>query len=824
MTIKSKLTLNVVIVLVVIATVVLASVVGMGFVKGKLLDLTEKSTPFQMRTMELQRAIHAATASLVKVGVSSSPAELKTHLSETEASLDQVKKAQDAVEALSGGKRIGTYEELLSQARELSKVASDRLASEEAAVSSNDQARAKLKEVSEGLVRLDAKVRSLQSENSSTYKKSMEAATDLRERLREIQSLDQCMKDLQLWVLGLSRVRDKDVLEETQSHGSTFVGLAKAVAPEAAKEMGRAEADKLNSTLADLEKRIGLVVADSPSLLDKSNVDLGQKFNDALDDAMGDTKMVLGLLQVAKGKANQKYSSESDQQAKSFDQVGKATTVLYLSSELTTLGLSAGSLATRLFTAADGKEVDAMEASLVDAFLRTDKAAKSLDKALADLGAKEERTVLARSVSGMTSMKGLLLSRDGIIAKVRNQLAMKEKAAQAMEDLRRIVLAQAEEAKKTMTTARGAQEHSILDVNRMILVSTMLVVLVGLLAVATGIGFGAWIYRSISRPLGRLIAFTEDIASGNLMRELTTSTNDEIGRVEASMTRMAASLRDIVGKIRFATENLASSSEELSATARSLDEGSRTQSTQVEQAASAMTQMSQTAREAAKNVSDTLEAARSMQRIALDGKGVVHASGTELTKFVNTVNQSATQVESLGKSSEEVHNIVDLIKQIADQTNLLALNAAIEAARAGEQGRGFAVVADNVRELAEKAAVAADDIATMIEKMRGEINRSVTSMKAQKQSVDKVSGQVSQTLTAIDGVVAYVERVAGMVDRIAVAMEEQASTSNEVTRNVENIAMVTKDLKGSSTGMRDTAEELSRIATDLNQTTGWFKA
>ncbi len=116
---------------------------------------------------------------------------------------------------------------------------------------------------------------------------------------------------------------------------------------------------------------------------------------------------------------------------------------------------------------------------------------------------------------------------------------------------------------------------------------------------------------------------------------------------------------------------------------------------------------------------------KSMKKIALDGKEVVYASGTELTRFVETVNESSKQVESLGASSEEVHNIVDLIKEIADQTNLLALNAAIEAARAGEQGRGFAVVADNVRELAEKTVVAADDIATMIEKMQGEIGRSV---------------------------------------------------------------------------------------------------
>jgi methyl-accepting chemotaxis protein len=421
-------------------------------------------------------------------------------------------------------------------------------------------------------------------------------------------------------------------------------------------------------------------------------------------------------------------------------------------------------------------------------------------------------------------MSKLLFAADGIVVKLRSQLAMRDKAASVMREVRGTVLREAEDAKKTMAVAKGAQEASIIEINRMAKMSTGLVVVIGILAVVFGIIFGTWIYRSISRPLGRLIEVADNIAAGNLTQKITETANDEIGRVQASMTKMVSNLKDIVEKMRSATESLASSSEELSATARSLDEGSEQQSVQIEQMAGAMVEMSQTTEEVSKNASDTSAAASSMKKIALDGKDIVHASGSEITRFIETVGQSSTRVESLGRSSEEIHDITDLIKQIADQTNLLALNAAIEAARAGEHGRGFAVVADNVRQLAEKTVVAVDDIAAMIERMEGEIKGSVSSMQAQKQSVTKVSEQMGQTLSVIDHVVSYVERVADMVDRIAVATEEQSSTSNEVTRNMERIAGVTRQLRGSSTGMRDTAQELAEIASGLNETTSWFKA
>ena len=83
----------------------------------------------------------------------------------------------------------------------------------------------------------------------------------------------------------------------------------------------------------------------------------------------------------------------------------------------------------------------------------------------------------------------------------------------------------------------------------------------------------------------------------------------------------------------------------------------------------------------------------------------------------------------MGDQSNQIGQIVDVIKGIADQTNLLALNAAIEAARAGEQGRGFAVVAEEVRKLAEQSSTSAAQIATLIGNIQRETERAVGVME-----------------------------------------------------------------------------------------------
>lgn len=113
------------------------------------------------------------------------------------------------------------------------------------------------------------------------------------------------------------------------------------------------------------------------------------------------------------------------------------------------------------------------------------------------------------------------------------------------------------------------------------------------------------------------------------------------------------------------------------------------------------------------------------------------------------LGQSIDSILEIQKSSQDVHEIVSTISDIAIQTNLLAFNAAVEAARAGEHGRGFAIVADEVRKLAEKSGDAARNIARLIDSTISRVDQSGTLSEHVRQSFEQIRDSVHNTTQSI---------------------------------------------------------------------------
>lgn len=816
MTIRNKLTLNVVIVLLIVGAVAATSIIGMGFIKSKLSYLTERSTPYQMKTMELQRAIQSSAADLSKVSSSRNNDEYSAHRAEAEKSLSDVKTSQQALDRISGDEASGVYSELSKIAEELFETTAERLSAEDSASSANKTITQKLADTSIKLRDLNSKIKAMQNNRSGIFTTSFEGTKLISTELRDIESLKTVVKDIQVAFLELQKAKDRK-----------SVIIARGKAASAVSQSMLNEYLRKQKTLSDditsLEGKIEEAAKLHLSLLGQMDEDTkkrSEELNKGINEILANS-----LLQIDQETLTRReeYSLETRKQGNAFEQSNTANSILINNSELLSLGLRADGLAVKLFTNASAEEIEAVEADIRKTFDKIESVKKSLENDLIKLDSKAEIQIFRDVSASLKAVRELLFSEDGVISKVRHKLDMDEKAGQSTVRLEDIVARQSEKGRETVTAAQSEQETAISAVNRVAVFGRMLIIAISICAVVFGIGFGMWVYKSISHPLTNLIRISDDVANGNLKSEISVESSDELGTVQSSMSKMVNNLRDVVGKIMSATENLASSSEELSATAISLEKGSGDQVKLVEQSVTAITQMSQATTDVSMNTSNTAEAARQMKDKAIQGKETTNVTVRELICFMDRFKGSVSKIESLGKKSEEITHIVSLIKGIAEQTNLLALNAAIEAARAGEVGRGFAIVADNVRELAEKTTVAAADIAKNIEGMKTEISESVSYMKSERDNVETVLDNIKNTSAAIDDIVRNVEDVTDMVQRIAAAAEEQSAVSGDVNRNVEDISSVTHELDYSVTGIKSSSEDLSRLAAELNAMAGWFK-
>jgi len=185
-------------------------------------------------------------------------------------------------------------------------------------------------------------------------------------------------------------------------------------------------------------------------------------------------------------------------------------------------------------------------------------------------------------------------------------------------------------------------------------------------------------------------------------------------------------------------------------------------------AAASVTELDASIRSVAGLAKQADEVTRRVSRDAEEGGAAVQKSIQGLGRVRDSMTQSAGVIKEMGKRTGEIGGIVGTITLIAERTNLLSLNASIEAARAGEAGRGFAVVAEEIRNLANRAAQATSDIATIVRNLQEAVQEAVTASS----EGTKVANESSQL--AEDGVAGLKKILAGVQETVHVVSQMPA--------------------------------------------------
>jgi len=816
-TIRQKLTINVVVIGAVILLMAAISISGLVFIKSKLSYLLSTSTPFQVRTTDLQRTLQSSVSDLLKASLSVSNEDLKQQKENFGKSVAEVKEAEDALERLDGQHR-GLYGEIGKLSGEIFETAAKRLQSESETREAGAAISEKLKDMTARLKNLDARVSAMQANYSKGLKDDFEGSKTSSVKLRDMEALKTSLDQLNNMVITLPYSKErKQVLVLKSKANSILDNLLESPSAKSSREMS-ALANSLKKKVSELFELHSAYTKkpDEGTLQTLEGVSVEIRENLILSIATSLNQSVDFMSMEA--------ASRNKHQDLSFAQSGIATNILSDNAALMTAGLSSEGYITKLFNASASKEIDNLGEEIRKALDRADSYQKSMEHNLLKLDAKEELTLLRSAVSALKSIRGFVFSNEGIIAKIRLQTEMKERAADAGNRLRQTVNRFTESGRQDVLTAHKAQEDSAASVNRVVGLSISSGIIISVIAILTSIVVSVILFKTVVVPLRQ----TEEIfKSAEMDNDLTkrpkVQKDDEIGDLCGSYNRFMDKLHRTINEISGFTSSLASSSSELSATSQQLTSRARTQVEETVSIASASEEMSATVLDVSKNAQDASDFAMSLKSTSIEGGEVVRQSIRGIQEVSVSFEDISSIIDKLAVSSEQIGKIVSAIKDISDQTNLLALNAAIEAARAGEQGRGFAVVADEVRKLAERTNISASEIASMILSIQEEVATATKSMEKGRADITNGVSLSNKAEEALKDISKGIDTVTDMISHIAAASHEQSTTVESISGNVVHISEVTNEFAAAMSELTQTAEELDKVSLKARELVGQFK-
>jgi len=371
--------------------------------------------------------------------------------------------------------------------------------------------------------------------------------------------------------------------------------------------------------------------------------------------------------------------------------------------------------------------------------------------------------------------------------------------------------------RKLGTTIVGISMEPIMDVvNGQVFWSSI----INIVILALGV---VWVVKYSRLLVNDIQEIRVSIENADLNTQFNTDREDEMGQLKNSFDRFVGSIRDTLIQVSETATSVASASAQISSSTEEMAAGSQEQTTQSEEIARAVEQMAKSIAVNSENAGEAAHTAETAKSSAEQGGKVVLDTVSGMKQIANVVRESAGTIQNLGKSSDQIGEIIGVIEHIADQTNLLALNAAIEAARAGEQGRGFAVVADEVRKLAEQTTKATKQIAGMIQQIQSDSHGAVSTMANATKQVDEGIMLADHAGVSLQEIVQISQKVTHMVSQIAVANEEQSSTSEQISKNMEAIASVTQQTASGTQQIARAAEDLNRLTEILQSLVNQFK-
>jgi methyl-accepting chemotaxis protein len=260
-----------------------------------------------------------------------------------------------------------------------------------------------------------------------------------------------------------------------------------------------------------------------------------------------------------------------------------------------------------------------------------------------------------------------------------------------------------------------------------------------------------------------------------------------------------------------------SSATELQAAANQQASGSKEQATAMAEITTTISELLATSRQIAESAQRVARVAEDTAEAGRFGEDTVREGGEAIDGIRRQVEAIVSHMLDLGRKSQEIGGILEIITELAEQTNILAVNAAIEAAGAGEAGRRFGVVAEEIRKLADRVSGSTKEIRTLIQDVRAAVNASVMTTETASKTVNAGTAHFASVANSFRDISRLVRTTNEAAREIELSTKQQATAVEQVNRGVTDVAQAARETEVTSTQMLETMSQLVVLAGNLSR-------